>query len=200
MLKMQRMLYDSVMKIVKIESTQKKYLENLAVDLVVEEMKIPDGAFLFSCKIVPMGSVSKDGFQDEIQLPNQKSIENAFGEQSAELDMTPNELFELEKHKRRFINLLIQGSSKKGHYMYLMVQDKLQDINPELSSLYGKMMSINDLTYWIVPDSIIKQMASEPSNMAGKEEIDTTTNPPTILIVAKTIAASERPSSRLFSL
>jgi hypothetical protein len=180
MLKMQRMLYDSVMKIVKIESTQKKYLENLAVDLVVEEMKIPDGAFLFSCKIVPMGSVSKDGFQDEIQLPNQKSIENAFGEQSAELDMTPNELFELEKHKRRFINLLIQGSSKKGHYMYLMVQDKLQDINPELSSLYGKMMSINDLTYWIVPDSIIKQMASEPSNMAGKEEIDTTTNPPTI--------------------
>lgn len=180
MFKMQEILYDSVMKILSIESTQKKYLENLAVDLVVEEMKIPDGAFLFSCKIVPMRSISKDGFQDENQFPNQQSIENAFGEQSAELDMTPNELFELEKHKRRFINLLIQGSSKKGHYMYLMVQDKLQDINPELSNLYGKMMSINDLTYWIIPDTIIKQMASSSSNMAGKEEIDTTTNPPTI--------------------
>ena len=64
--------------------------------------------------------------------------------------------------------------------MYLMVQDKLNNINPELSSLYGKMMSINDLTYWILPDEMIKMIASSSSSMAGKEEIDETTNPPTI--------------------
>lgn len=179
-MQLQRILSESAFKIFDIESTQINYLEKLSVDLVVEEMKIPDGAFQFDCKIVPFGSVSKDGFQNEAQNPSENEIKKTFGQESSENEMTPNELFELEKHKRRFINLLIQGSSKKGHYMYLMVQDKLNNINPELSSLYGKMMSINDLTYWILPDEMIKMIASSSSSMAGKEEIDETTNPPTI--------------------
>ena len=179
-MQLQRILSESAFKIFDIESTQINYLEKLSVDLVIEEMKIPDGAFQFDCKIVPFGSVSKDGFQNEAQNPSENEIKKTFGQESSENEMTPNELFELEKHKRRFINLLIQGSSKKGHYMYLMVQDKLNNINPELSSLYGKMMSINDLTYWILPDDMIKMIASSSSSMAGKEEIDETTNPPTI--------------------
>lgn len=179
-MQLQGILSESAYKIFGVEATQINYLEKLAVDLVIEEMKIPNGAFQFDCKIVSLGKVSKQGFQDEAQNPSENEIEKTFGEQSSANDMTPNELFELEKHKRRFINLLIQGASKKGHYMYLLVQDKLNNINPELSSLYGKMMSINDLTYWILPDSMIKMIASNSSSMAGKEEIDDTTNPPTI--------------------
>jgi hypothetical protein len=178
--KMQKVLYDSVRKIFNIEKPNIPFLEKLAVDLVVDEMKIPNGAFLYDCKIVPIGSVSKEGFQDISQFPKTNEIDKVFGKQSAEKDMTPKELFELEKHKRRFINVLIQGSSKKGHYMYLLAQEKLMNINPDLPSLYGKMMSINDLVYWLIPDEVIKSMASDSENMAGKEEIDDTTDPPTI--------------------
>jgi hypothetical protein len=177
---MQKVLYDAVMKIFSIEKPNIPFLEKLAVDLVVDEMKIPNGAFLYDCKIVPIGSVSKEGFQDISQFPKTNEIDKVFGKQSAEKDMTPKELFELEKHKRRFINVLIQGSSKKGHYMYLLAQEKLMNINPDLPSLYGKMMSINDLVYWLIPDEVIKSMASDSENMAGKEEIDDTTDPPTI--------------------
>ena len=34
------------------------------------------------------------------------------------------EMFDAEKEKRRFINSLIQGSAKKGHYLYHMIPEK----------------------------------------------------------------------------
>ena len=63
--------------------------------------------------------------------------------------MAAFEKFNLEKAKRRFINSLIQGASKKGHYMFNLVSEELNNINPELLNLYGVLMSINDLLYWI---------------------------------------------------
>ena len=72
-------------------------------------------------------------------------------------------MFEDEKHKRRFINMLIQGSSKKGHYMFELVRSKVNEYNPNLAETYGKVMSINDLIYWLLDDETIKQMASNSS-------------------------------------
>ena len=59
--------------------------------------------------------------------------------------MAAFEKFDLEKAKRRFINHLIQGASKKGHYMYHLVRDELETVDPQLLNLYGVLMSINDL-------------------------------------------------------
>ena len=69
--------------------------------------------------------------------------------------MAAFEKFDLEKAKRRFINSLIQGASKKGHYMFHLVKDELENINPQLLNLYGVLMSVNDyfigfyLTKWL---------------------------------------------------
>ena len=88
---------------------------------------------------------------------------------------------DLEKQKRRFINSLIQGSAKKAHYMYHLVNERLNDINPDLVGLYSIVMSVNDLMYWVMPDmeGMIGGGGAEQA-MAGKEELDLETDPPTI--------------------
>jgi hypothetical protein len=166
------MLMQGVNFIEQVEQPHKLALENLAVDLVVEEMEIPDGVFQFQCKIVNRGEINQDGFQKETKEPSEEEINQTLSNEAEAENMTPSEFFEMEKHKRRFINMLIQGSSKKGHYMFELVRNKLNEYNPNLAKSYGEVMSINDLIYWLLDDETINQMASQPSAMAGKEEIE----------------------------
>jgi hypothetical protein len=175
-------LMGAVRTITNAEQRHIPKLEKLAVDVVVNEMEIPDGAFLYDAKIVPVGSISGEGFILEGKEQNQQEVQSQFGEQAEVENMTASELFEMEKHKRRFINMLIQGASKKGHYMFQLVAGELNEINPQMTNEYGKMMSANDIIYWLFPDETIKQMASQPSNMAGKEEIEDETDPPTLKV------------------
>jgi hypothetical protein len=175
-------LMGAVRTITNAEQPHIPKLEKLAVDVVVNEMEIPDGAFLYDAKIVPIGSISGEGFILEGKEQNEQEVQSQFGEQAEVENMTASELFEMEKHKRRFINMLIQGASKKGHYMFQLVAGELNEINPQMTNEYGKMMSANDIIYWLFPDETIKQMASQPSNMAGKEEIEDETDPPTLKV------------------
>jgi len=110
--------------------------------------------------------------KEEPQFPNFE-MEDEAAKRLQKLD--------LEKQKRRFINSLIQGSAKKAHYMYHLVNEKLNEINPDLVGLYSIVMSVNDLMYWIMPDmeGMIGGGGAE-SAMAGKEELDLETDPPTI--------------------
>jgi hypothetical protein len=113
---LQRALMGAVQKVMQIESQNKEYLENLAVDLVVKEMGIPEGAFQFDAKLVGMGGIDQSRFQQKGEEPEEEEVEAQFG-QEAEEDledfMSAMEKFDLEKSKRRFINALIQCSSKK---------------------------------------------------------------------------------------
>jgi hypothetical protein len=183
-MQLQRVLMGAVQRVAQIESQNKEYLENLAVDLVIKEMGIPDGSFQFDAKLVSMGSIDQSRFKKQAEEPEEEEVEQQFGGQQAEEDlddfMSAMEKFDLEKAKRRFINALIQGSSKKGHYMFELVRNELNRIDPQLLNLYGVLMSINDLVYWLMPDAAVQMMASNPSSMAGKEEVDDTTDPPTI--------------------
>jgi hypothetical protein len=182
-MQLQRALMGAVQKVMQIESQNKEYLENLSIDLVKKEMGIPEGSFQFDAKLVQMGGISQEKFQKKSEEPEEEEVEAQFGKQ-AEDDledfMSAMEKFDLEKSKRRFINALIQGSSKKGHYMFELVAAELNRIDPQLLSLYGILMSINDLIYWLMPDEAVQMMAGNEQNMAGKEEIDDTTDPPTI--------------------
>lgn len=171
-MRLQTKFAESLMKVFAIEKQHRPYLEKLGVDLITEEMELPKNAFKFNAKIVDMGTVSKDGFQVESKEPSKEQIDNEFKEQAQDVEMTPMQVFELEKEKRRFINLLIQGASKKGHYMYELRRAELNTLHPELANLYGMIMSINDLTYWIMPENMLEQMAKNPQAVGGKEEIE----------------------------
>ena len=178
---MQQML----MNVLEFESQNKEYLENLAVELVKKEMALPEGALQFDAKLVGLGGIDPEGFQQQGQDPSEEEIEQQFGvnPEEAEDDLEDFidafEKFDQETAKRRFINALIQGASKKGHYMFELVANELNERNPNIVNQYGVLMSVNDLLYWVLPDGMLEQ-GMQGGSFAGKEEVDTETDPPTI--------------------
>ena len=174
---LQPMLMQAARRIMEIESQNKNTLENLAVELVVNEMGIPEGDLQFDARLE---KPNISGMQTKPQKKKKKELEFPNFEMEDEAAKRLQKL-DLEKQKRRFINSLIQGSAKKAHYMYHLVNEKLNEINPDLVGLYSIVMSVNDLMYWIMPDmeGMIGGGGAE-SAMAGKEELDLETDPPTI--------------------
>lgn len=168
-------------KIVQTERAHREQLEQLAVELVMKEMGIPEGALQFDAKIVGLGEINTDDFNRE--MTQQPNIEPVDIEEDL---MTDLESMTLEKAKRRLINNMIQGASKKGHYMYHYVTDKIEEItgSEDLINQYGVLMSINDTLYWQLSDDTMKQMMGGPEgggSVGGKEEVDRNTDPPTII-------------------
>ena len=172
-------------KISSIEENHKEFLEKLAVDLVVKEMAIPDGALQFDAKLESGMMSAAEGMRGESEEPSPDEIKDAFGsanENADELEafMDAMEQFDQQKAKRRFINALIGGASKKGHYMYQLVGEELNRLHPELVRLYGMSQSILDHLYWVYPESMSAAMAAGGEGQAGQSEIDTETDPPTV--------------------
>lgn len=166
--------YAAVEQITQIEGAHLDELSQLAIELVKKEMGIPEGSVQWDCKIeIP----NLEGFNREQQEPENPPEVNT----EIEVEIATNlEKLNLERAKRRMINMMIQGASAKGQYMYHMVEPELQRItgNNRLINLYGILMSILDTQYWQYADETIKGMAGESA--AGKEEVDRNTEPPTI--------------------
>ena len=167
-MQLQMTLMNAHNTVVQIERNHRQELEQLAIELVMKEMGIPEGAVEFDAKIVGMDEIDMSDFEhdnEDEENPEQVEIEN-------EIEIF-NELqnLDLERAKRRMINAIIQGASKKGHYMFHMVPERLEQItgNPNILNLYGTLMSINDITYWQISDQMIKNMGG---SAAGKESAE----------------------------
>lgn len=188
LMQLQMMLQRAVQDVKSIENENEEYLENLAVDLVKKEMSLPDEAFQFDVELLSgMGQIDTSKMRPSSEEPDEEDIMKMFGNQDAddmeddiEAFMDAMDKFDMEKAKRRFINSLIQGASKKGHYMFNLVREELDRLDPRLLNLYGVLMSIADLMYWIVPDQMTQMMAGAGEGVQGSEEVDDTTDPPTI--------------------
>ena len=187
LMQLQMSLMGAVQKAKAIESNNEGFLEQLAVDLVKQELSLPGDAFQYDVELTSMpGQIDTSKMISEPEELDDEEVQQQFGVNSDEAEddlenfMAAFEKFDMEKAKRRFINSLIQGASKKGHYMFHLVEEQLNTINPELINLYGVLMSINDLLYWIMPDQMIMNAAGSGEGVQGSEEIDDTTDPPTI--------------------
>jgi hypothetical protein len=178
---LQMAMMGAVRDVFGIQSQNKEYLENLAVDLVRKEMGVRPDQVQYDAKLVGMGEIDMEGFSKEGEEPEQEEIEQNFQQQEEDIEdfITAFERYDIEKAKRRFINALIQGSSKKGHYMFELVKDELDRLDPRLLNLYGVLMSVNDLLYWVLPDQVMDGMMGQ-GGVAGKEEVDIETDPPTV--------------------
>ena len=181
LMQLQTAMMRAVQTLFQIQANNKEYLENLAVDLVRKEMGVRPDQLQYDAKLVGMGQIDMGGFSKEGEEPEEEDIEQNFQQQEEDVEdfITAFERFDIEKAKRRFINALIQGSSKKGHYMFELVRDELDRIDPRLLNLYGVVMSVNDLMYWVLPDEMMDMMMSQ-SGVGGKEEVDIETDPPTV--------------------
>lgn len=169
------MMYNSHMRIMEIERNHKEQLEQLAKDLVLNEMGISDEDITINAKIVQPGEVDTSDFNKENgnELnPQEPEIGNDVDIEAVEIELFNDlENLDLERSKRRLINAIIQGASKKGHYMYHLVAEKLRELtgSDELLNHYGIMMSVNDLNYWQLGDETIKQAGD---SVAGKSNIE----------------------------
>ncbi len=176
----------TLMSVLRFEQDNKEYLENLAVELVKKEMSLPEDTLQFDAKLVGIGGIDSEGFSKESEDPSEEEVEQQFGVNPEEAEdgledfIDAMEKFDQETAKRRFINALIQGASKKGHYMFELVADELTQRDPNIVNQYGVLMSVNDLLYWVLPDEMM-EMGMGDGQQAGKEEIDTETDPPTII-------------------
>ena len=165
----------AMQKLVMIQNQNKKQLEDLAIELVKNELGIPDDAMQFKAELVgqPMGAA--EGMQSEPEMPSEEEVEELMG------DM---ENFNLEREKRRFINSLIQGAAFKGGHMYNLVKNEINDINPQLMNLYAVTQSLMEHAYWIFPN--MEGMAGGGGGQMGQSEVDEETDPPTVKAKAVT--------------
>ena len=181
LMQLQMAMMSGVRELFSIQASNKEYLENLAIDLVRKEMGVRPDQLQYVAELVMPGQIDMEGFSKEGEEPSEEEIEQNFQQQEEDLEdfISAFERFDLEKAKRRFINALIQGSSKKGHYMFELVRDELDRLDPRLLNLYGVVMSVNDLMYWVLPDEAMDMMMSQ-QGVGGKEEVDIETDPPTV--------------------
>jgi hypothetical protein len=184
MMQLQMMVMSAMQEIAQIESENKEYLEELAIEVVQKEFAIPEGSLQYDVKLVQPNDIDSSKLSPKGEEPSEEEIENMFGseEEQEQLEdfMDSFEQFDLEKAKRRFINSLIQGAAKQSSYMFELLNRELNAINPRLLNLYGVFMSFADSLYWLMPDSMVQGMAGDGESTYGMSELDAKTDPPTV--------------------
>ena len=175
----QQMIYQEMMNrlpnIMRIESRHRDELEQLAVDASLEELQIPENWF----KIEPYlnrAPIDTSNFryqpdEDDEEEEDEEKPKLSIPSFDVE-DLTDEEIFELEKHKRNIINALIQGSAKKGHYLFQKpeVKARLDAIDPSLYPNYLGIMAVNDFLYFSM-EQMIEMMSQSGQGVAGKVEL-----------------------------
>jgi hypothetical protein len=162
-----------------MESRVKEQLKELAVEICLDETEADPSWYIIDPRLGEQIDVSNFRYRPEKPKDDEEDEEEEDDEkQSLEIpsfdieDLTPEEEFELEKHKRNIINALIQGASKKGHYVFQKpeVKSRLDAINPRLFPNYLAIMAINDFFYFSMED-MIDNMSQTGQGVAGKVEL-----------------------------
>lgn len=169
-------------RIVQIESAHKEQLAQAAIAIVSNVWQIPEGFCQWDVQIVGQEEMDPGKFKQD--QPNEENPDQVEIEDTEEI-VTDLAQLSLERAKRRFINLIIQGASKRGHYMYQMVPDKIREIvggeADDLIYNYGVLMSTNDTLYWQMGEAM---MGMAKGSIGGEEDVDPQTDPPTIRVRA----------------
>ena len=179
---MMQMMFQIMGEISQIETRHKEALERLAVDIVSEEFDLPEQ--MLEATLSPPGSPLSHKEEEEEDDDDGDDIESP----QPNIPKQPKsakrmEELEMEVDKRRVINSLMQGAAKKGHYIFHMVADELDAIDPRLMGLYGKLMSLADFQYWVIPDTMMTgqvggvekiewRKAEKPENKDEEEDME----------------------------
>ena len=187
------MMLNAHYRIIDLELEHKEALIALAVEIVKKEMGLPENIEEYINFIIDLGNMpSSQGFKmgGQISPPKQNSpdiddeallSDNEIANISPENQEVEMELFqdiqnvdtnqELEESKYRLIKAMVAGASKKGHWMYRSLGQRLREItgSDELYNLYGIMMSVNDLNYWQFDKGSIQM--SQATSIAGRVDI-----------------------------
>jgi hypothetical protein len=161
-------------QVMSIESRHKEQLKELAEKISFLETGVPKGTYEVVMYLNESPIDTSDfRFEPEDDEEEEDEKKPPMKMPSFEIeDLTPEEEFELEKHKRNIVLALIQGSAKKAHYAYQKFPRELDRINPQLYPLYNKIMAINDFFYFTM-EQMIDMMSQTGSGIAGKVDTET---------------------------
>jgi hypothetical protein len=175
----QGMVYQEMMRklpnIMRIEGAHRDELIQLAIEASLDETQVPEDWYQIEGNL---GMPNADNFrfepedlEDEDDEDDEKKPSLEFPSFDVE-DLTDEEIFELEKHKRNIINAIIQGTAKKGHYLFQKpeVKSRLDAIDPSLYNDYLGIMAINDFLYFTM-EQMIEMMSQTGQGVAGKFEL-----------------------------
>ena len=148
-----------------LESKHKKALEKLAEEMIREEYDMDKDTVEIHAELtseINMVGTQKNAkpMATETQFKNHDEMINA----------------KEEVYKRRFLNAMTQGASKKCNHMYHMVDDELTDLDPKLPNKYAKMMAAADYMYYIMPE-----MDNGVSGGVVRVQFPTQSNPKAII-------------------
>jgi len=174
----QGMIYQEMMRklpnIMRIEAAHRDELEQLAIESSLEESEVPAEWYKIEAYLnrEPI-DVSNFRMKPEEEEDDEEEKEDGIEIPSFDVeDLTKDEIFELEKHKRNIINAIIQGAAKKGHYMFQKpdIKARLDEIDPSLYGDYLGIMAINDFLYFSM-EQMIEMMSETGQGVAGKVEL-----------------------------
>lgn len=159
-------MMQAFMGAVQFESEHIAELERLAVDLVLELPEFDGVRRAYEndqlrIKAHIVQRVTPGDMQGGPQQPDE--------EEQAELEIAQiAQELDVEKEKRRFVNMLIQGAAINKNHAYHLVADRLNELNPQLLPTYAVLMAVGDWMYWVMPDENLAAMMGEGEDAAGK--------------------------------
>lgn len=130
----------------KLEDANKEKLQELAIEMIRKEYDMGEDDVEIIAELkrhIDISGIQKNPSPvrvENMEFDNHESVQSANS----------------EVYKRRFINAMIQGASKKGHHMFHLAEKELTNINPTLPNKYAKMMAAADYSYLTMDDSTPK--------------------------------------------
>jgi len=173
---LQMLLMTLFSQIKSFENGKERQLENLAVEIAENELidEKYKGFIKFEAEFMNFGDQPRGEFKSESEDFSDEDIEMAFEQNGEDLDEFLNafENFDYLVARRRFFNAIVQGFAKKGHYMFELVRDRLEEMQPGITDKYGALMALNDYLYWMLPPSMLEQLFASGQSLGGEEEVE----------------------------
>lgn len=141
---MQGMLAGAMMQ---AEHPHKRRLEDIAERIIREEFNLGQDEVLFDIEIIDMPYVKMPPETEKEKINNE--------------DQEFKDDVEAEIVKRRVSNALMQGAAKKGHFMFHMASEELEQLMPGIIDIYKKVILTNDLMYYLMGDPEFEQMIEQ---------------------------------------
>lgn len=158
----------AVQQITQIEQAHKEQLEGLVIEAIrqLPEFKTftdayDNGSITVDFQWIPITGLPPKPKQAEPELTPDQSM-------NLEVFNALNNVDD-ERMKRKVANYITQGSSVTNTFAFEMVANELNAIDPRLINLYGMLMSVAFLGYWMQYGSV--NYASGGAGQIGEESV-----------------------------
>ena len=164
-------LMNTVETVVQKEEDYRSELEELAVAIVLDLPEFKDARQAYVDGKLRINAQLMPQMPEEMNAQNMDNInqKDTSKEETSELGLDVPEIrqqFDQEVDKRKFINILIQGAAVNKTHAYHLASERLNQIDPDLIKLYGRMTALGDMSYWMKPDDMFG------GSHGGQESID----------------------------